>query len=92
MKNTQQELPERMLSKPKYFLYNDECSSLYTAEERYTYQDYLTWDGRWRLIDGIPYTNRGQTPDDGACSKKPVSTTIQAFHILFCILISAQIA
>jgi len=91
MKNTQQELPERMLSKPKYFLYSDECSSLYMAEERYTYQDYLTWDGRWELIDGIPYINRGQTPDEGDCSKKPVSLPIQAFHIFDRILISAKI-
>ena len=64
MGNTQIELPERKLTKPKYFLYSDECSSLYTAKEYYTYRDYVTWDGSWELIDGIPYINRGREPDD----------------------------
>ena len=65
MENIQRELPERKLTKPKYFLYKDECPSLYTAKVRYTYQDYVTWDGHWELIDGIPYINRGGNPDDG---------------------------
>ncbi|EID44912.1 Uma2 family endonuclease [Parageobacillus thermoglucosidasius] len=25
------------------------------AKKRYTYKDYIEWDGRWELIDGIPY-------------------------------------
>ncbi|BAD76270.1 hypothetical protein BRO54_1603 [Geobacillus proteiniphilus] len=24
--------------------------------ERYTYQDYAKWDGRWELINGAPYS------------------------------------
>lgn len=24
-------------------------------KERYTYQDYVKWDGRWELINGVPY-------------------------------------
>ena len=65
MKNTERELPERKLSRPKYFLYKDECPSLYTAKVRYTYRDFVTWDGCWELIDGIPYIDRGSDPDDG---------------------------
>ncbi|HEO65459.1 MAG TPA: Uma2 family endonuclease, partial [Spirochaetes bacterium] len=22
---------------------------------RYTYEDYVNWEGRWELIDGLPY-------------------------------------
>ena len=65
MKKPQRDLPERKLNKPKYFLYKDECPSLYTAKVRYTYRDYVTWDGHWELIDGIPYIDRGCDPDEG---------------------------
>ena len=65
MNYKQRELPERKLCKPKYFLYKDECPSLYTAKVRYTYQDFITWDGSWELIDGIPYIDRGCCGPDG---------------------------
>ena len=33
--------------------------------ERYTYADYLTWDGdeRWELIDGVPYLMASPIPE-----------------------------
>jgi hypothetical protein len=32
----------------------------------YTYEDYLHWEGRWELIDGIPYA---MTPAGAQTSK-----------------------
>lgn len=33
-------------------------------DRRYTYQDYITWDGpeRWELLDGFPYMMASPTP------------------------------
>ncbi len=28
----------------------------------YTYEDYCHWEGRWELIDGIPYWRKGLLP------------------------------
>lgn len=30
-------------------------SSAYKLLPQYTYEDYIQWEGRWELIDGVPY-------------------------------------
>ena len=46
-------MPEYYITKKEWLILNMSIADKYRPQ--FTYEDYLLWEGRWELIDGMPY-------------------------------------
>ena len=49
-------------------------------DQLYTYEDYLTWDGQYELIDGVPYPKYGSHPYEKPSAMAGVSLSHHDVH------------